>query len=147
VAPSSPPPDTVSGSWCSRQARTAVCRPVTGSGAHRRRAYRLQLPEGARIHDVFHVGVLKPFHGEPPSSTLALPPLHHSQLLEVPECVLKVQLCRGIRQALVKWAGLPAVESTWEPLDEFKAAFPAFQLEDELIVDGGGDVMVGIQYG
>jgi hypothetical protein len=39
------------------------------------------------------------------------------------------------------------VESTWEPLDEFKAAFPAFQLEDELIVDGGGDVMVGIQYG
>jgi hypothetical protein len=30
-----------------------------------------------RIHDVFHVGVLKPFHGEPPLATPALPPLQH----------------------------------------------------------------------
>lgn len=45
-------------------------------------AYRLQLPEGARIHDIFHVGVLKPFTGTPPSTTPVLPPLRHGQLLE-----------------------------------------------------------------
>ena len=38
-------------------------------------AYRLQLPEGACIHDMFHVGVLKLFRGTPPTSVLALPPL------------------------------------------------------------------------
>ena len=42
-------------------------------------AYRLKLPEGTRIHDVFHVGVLKPFRGTPPSDIPALPPLCHGR--------------------------------------------------------------------
>jgi hypothetical protein len=44
-------------------------------------SYRLALPDNARIHDVFHVGLLKPFQGVPPSAAPALPPLHNGRVL------------------------------------------------------------------
>lgn len=45
-------------------------------------AYHLQLPEGARVHYVFHIGVLKPFHGTLPQSTPQLPPISHGRILQ-----------------------------------------------------------------
>ena len=108
-------------------------------------AYRLLLPEGARIHNVFHVGVLKPFWGTP-TTPPALPPLRHGRRLQQPTRALRAQLRRGAWHVLIQWAALPEDEATWEPLDEFRAEFPAFQLEDELFVEGGSDVMVGKVY-
>jgi hypothetical protein len=111
-------------------------------------AYRLRLPADARLHDVFHVGLLKPYNsaGSPPSTPAVLPPVQDGRLLPAPAQVLRAQLRRGAWHILVKWQGLPEDDATWEPLDDFKTLYPDVQLEDELFAQAGRDVMIGSHY-
>jgi hypothetical protein len=109
-------------------------------------AYRLELPPRARLHDVFHVGLLKRFVGSPPAAPPALPSIHHGATQPVPEQVTRSRLARGVRQVLVHWQGEPAASATWEDIDSFIERYPTFQLEDKLLVEGGRDVMWGRQY-
>jgi hypothetical protein len=109
-------------------------------------AYRLQLPAGTRIHDVFHVGLLKAYRGEPPATPPALPPTSDGRLLPGPAKVLKAQQRRGVWHLLVQWDGIPLEDATWEQLDEFRQQFSEFQLEDELFAQAGRDVMTGLVY-
>jgi hypothetical protein len=83
-------------------------------------AYHLQLPADTRIHDVFHVGLLKPFWGEPPAAPLALPSTSNGRLLPSPAKVLKSKQIRGVWRLLVQWEGFPLEDATWEQLDEFR---------------------------
>jgi hypothetical protein len=107
---------------------------------------RLQLPPGARLHDVFHVGVLKKFVGTPPAAPPVLPSVLHGAVMPEPTRVTGARMARGVRQVLVEWRDEPAASATWEDFDDFRAQFPAFQLEDELDFEGGGDVMCGRSY-
>lgn len=55
-------------------------------------------------------------------------------------------LARGVREVLVEWKDKPAAEASWMCLDEFRALYPDFQLEDEVLLEGGKDVMRGCHY-
>ena len=75
-----------------------------------------------------------------------LPPLRNGRLLLHPERILRAQLRRGIWFVLVQWLGLDPSEATWEQVEDFKLRFLDFQLEDELFIEAGSDVMVGKTY-
>ena len=117
-------------------------------------AFRLALPPGARLHNAFHVGLLKKFIGQPPQAP-PLPPTHNGAIVAVPANALKARLYRGVRQILVQWEvrqilvqweGLPPLSASWEDLVTFQERYPSFQLEDKLLLEGGSDVMWGKQY-
>ena len=83
-------------------------------------AYCLKLPEGARIHPVFHCSILKPFKGSPPSAdSVCLPDqFSHGQLIVSPLAILDYRYNSDNPdspwEVLVQWEGLDPDETSWE---------------------------------
>lgn len=97
-------------------------------------AYRLKLPDSARIHDVFHVSQLK--KALKPAVVVQPLPQGLSEDLELhvqPESVIDIRRTEeGKLQLLIKWANLPDHENTWEDLEVIQVQFPSFHLEDKV---------------
>jgi hypothetical protein len=108
-------------------------------------AYKLDLPEAAQVHPVFHISQLKPFipkytpvfHEFPSVADLTL-------TSAIPEEILQRRIVRqgnaaGV-QILVKWQGLPVSQATWEDYTILRRRFPAASLWAEDQAQEGASV-------
>jgi hypothetical protein len=77
-------------------------------------SYKLQLPPRARIHDVFHVSLLKKYEGTTPSKVVSTPELLNGRVIPTPETVLRARLNRRVWEVLVKWTGHSQEDGSWE---------------------------------
>ena len=93
-------------------------------------AVQLQLPQGARLHDVFHVRVLKKVVDTPPATTPALPPTHNGAVVPAPDKITAARVVCGVQQVMVQLKEEPMASANWEDFDDFCSRFPTFQLED-----------------
>ena len=90
--------------------------------------YRLQLPKNWKIHPVFHVDQLRPYHEDPNHPNRVEPPpdlVEGKEEYEVEEILdTKTRQLQGSKRKtihfLVKWVGYHHKENTWEPYDNVK---------------------------
>ncbi|PKU86722.1 hypothetical protein MA16_Dca022935 [Dendrobium catenatum] len=47
---------------------------------------------------------------------------------------------KGEKEVKIRWSGLPDYEATWEPQERIAEQFPAFHLEDKVVLWEGGNV-------
>ncbi len=81
-----------------------------------KQAYELELPPTMKMHDVFHVSLLRPYHDQgehqPPPVTILM---DGEQEHEVQIVLNHRQENRRSKSYLVRWTGYGAEHDTWEP--------------------------------
>nr|KYP57796.1 hypothetical protein KK1_004074 [Cajanus cajan] len=109
-------------------------------------AYKLLLPETAKIHPVFHISQLKLCKGHHSQSYVPLPiTSNDAQPVLQPAAILQSRVIikgtKHVQQHLIQWEGLDNSQATWEDHTALESAFPEFNLGDKVVLNGGGNVM------
>jgi len=92
-------------------------------------AFKLGLPKNMRVHDVFHVSLLKPYSPDPHHSPPPPPDVVDGELEYTVERVLdhrdRRQGRRLVREYLIRWTGYGPEHNTWEPQSNMAGATEA----------------------
>ncbi|XP_074351794.1 uncharacterized protein LOC141690939 [Apium graveolens] len=96
-------------------------------------AYSVKLPSQSKIHNTFHVSLLKKHHGPIPADIdNSIPEIYDSGSLvtRYPQSVLEIRNLKknnaAMVQWLVKWQDYPEEEATWENATTIIQKFPSF---------------------
>lgn len=94
-------------------------------------AYKLQLPDDAKIHPVFHVSLLKRKLGQNVTAQSTLPPVSPDGNLQMePVAVLNRRMIKrqnkAVVQWLIQWSRSFPEDATWEDYDTITKKFPNF---------------------
>lgn len=90
-------------------------------------SYQLELPSKLKLHPVFHVSLLKPYHEdmEDPSrkESKRAPPANVTSFTHEVEKILddRVIKRRGVpnhKEYLIRWKGLPESQNSWEKAED-----------------------------
>ena len=111
-------------------------------------AYRLQLPDDAQIHDVFHVSQLKPYTPDYTPIYDSLPILSYLEAakatpLEIMEHRVVKKGNTAVPQVKLRWTGLPPSSTTWEDYYIVKHRFPDAPAWGQAASRAGGGVTPG----
>lgn len=104
-------------------------------------AYELELPQGSKIHNIFHISCLKKALGQHVTVTDELPPTDdEGHLVLQPEAIIDTRerqlRSKTVQESLVRWKNLPDEDATWE--SEKILHHPSLQLlEDKQHFAGG----------
>lgn len=96
--------------------------PFPVEGMSGKLSYKLKLPEVySRLHPVFHVSLLKPYHAADNSVAHVIPPLHLDDGTEQREvqAILDHKFVGKPRRLVfnIYWKGMPVSDATWEPVE------------------------------
>ncbi|KAG6656727.1 hypothetical protein CIPAW_04G042200 [Carya illinoinensis] len=98
-------------------------------------SYKLDLPSKFKLHPVFHVSCLKPYHGDEEEPTrgeskrtpLGITTTFDKEVEEIlTDRVIRQKSQKPRQEYLIKWKGLPESETTWEPKESL------WQFEDHI---------------
>lgn len=99
--------------------------------------YRLCLLDGAQIHNIFHVSLLRKHLDTRPELLPNFPPVtHDSSPLPTPSKILEKRVVQKVcyhlyTEILVQWHGTESSDATWENYRRFSRLYLEFVLEDK----------------